>query len=461
MPTRTLATMEAATENLEVADPAGTSSPGLPPRPDLSNFMMSAGFMLMPTRFLDACHERCGDYFTLRPSADRELVITADPEAVKQVFKGDPNLLYAGEGNVSLAPLLGSASVLLLDGAEHMRQRKLLLPPFHGERMRNYGPLMEDVAARHIAEWPRGRRFGVLESMQAITLEIIMRAVFGFEDRERRDRIGGALRRLLDMVSSRPRVLALALTASRNGPLSPWRHLASVRAKADELLFAEIASRRADPHGEEGDDIFAMLLAARDPEGTPLSDTELRDELMTLLAAGHETTASALAWSLELLSRHPDVLAKLVEDERDGGGEYLDAVIKETLRLRPVVPAVARRLQAPMEFGGWELPAGVHIAPSIYLLHRRPDLYPEPLAFRPERFLADDPPGTYEWIPFGGGVRRCLGASFALFEMRIVLREALRVIRLQTDAGRRPEGVTRRAITFAPTRGGRVAVEPA
>ena len=431
----------------------------LPPRPDLSNFMMSVGFMLTPTKFLDDCHARCGDYFTLRPAADRELVLTADPEAVKRVFTGDPNLLYAGEGNVTLAPILGSASVLLLDGEDHLRQRRLLLPPFHGERMRNYGTLMEQVAQRHIAEWPHDRRFAVLPSMQAITLEIIMRAVFGFDDRERRDRIGTPLRRLLDTLASRPRVVAMALTANRNGPLSPWRRFAALRAEADELLFAEIASRRADPHGADGDDIFSMLLAARDPEGEPLTANELRDELMTLLVAGHETTATALAWSLELLGRHPDVLDRLLADERSGGGEYLDAVIKETLRLRPVVPAVVRRLQAPMEFGGWELPAGAHIAPSIYLLHRRPDLYHEPLAFRPERFLGDDQPGTYEWIPFGGGVRRCLGASFAMYEMRIVLREALRAIHLSTDTSRRAESVTRRAITFAPTRGGRVRVE--
>ena len=433
----------------------------MPPRPDLSNFMMSMGFMLMPTRFMDECRKRCGDYFTLRPMPDRELVVTADPAAVKKVFTGDPNLLYAGEGNITLAPILGSASVLLLDGEEHMRQRKLLLPPFHGERMRSYGTLMEEVAQRHIAEWPRSRRFAVLPSMQAITLEIIMRAVFGFDDDERRERIGGPLRRLLDMVASRPRVVLMALTANRNGRLSPWRQFGAARERADALLYEEIRARRFDPHGADGDDIFSMLLEARDPDGEPLSDVELRDELMTLLVAGHETTATALAWALELLGRHPDVLAKLLDDERSGGGEYMDAVIKETLRLRPVVPAVARRLQAPMEFGGWELPAGVLIAPSIYLTQRREDLYPEPLAFRPERFLGDDAPGTYEWIPFGGGVRRCLGASFALYEMRIVLREALRAVRLGTDPGRRPESVTRRAITLAPTRGARIMVETA
>jgi cytochrome P450 len=431
----------------------------MPPRPDLSRLMMSAGFMLMPTRFIEACHERCGDYFTLRPAPDREIVFTVDPAAVERVFKGDPNLLYAGEGNIPLAPILGPGSVLLLDGAAHLRHRRMLLPPFHGERMREYGDVMREVADRQIATWPRGKRFSVLPSMQAITLEVIMRAVFGFEDADRRKRIGDPLRRLLDTVGSRPRVLAMALTAGRNGPLSPWRRFVAIRAEADALLREEIRARRADPHGAEGDDIFSMLLAARDPDGVPLTDDELRDELMTLLVAGHETTATALAWTLERLTRTPEVLATVLAEQRAGRVEYLDAVIKESLRLRPVVPAVVRRLQAPMEFGGWELPAGANISPSIYLLHRRPDLYPDPGSFRPERFLGEDPPGTYEWIPFGGGVRRCLGASFALFEMRIVLAAVLEKVRLGVDPGLRPEGVTRRAITFAPARGGRIVAE--
>ncbi|HVS27962.1 MAG TPA: cytochrome P450 [Solirubrobacteraceae bacterium] len=430
---------------------------GLPPRPDLSRLMMSAGFVVMPTRFLDACQRRCGDYFTLRPAADRLVVVTADPHAVKQVFTGDPDVLLAGEGNVVLAPILGSGSVLLLDRQEHLRHRRLLLPPFHGERMREYGTLMADVAERHVASWPHGRRFATLASMQAITLEVIMRAVFGVDDRERRERLGAPLRRLLDMIASRRRVLMLALTAGRNGPRSPWGRFAAVRRDADALLYEEIRARRADP-GSDRDDIFSLLLAARDEDGQPLTDSELRDELMTLLVAGHETTATALAWTLERVVRHPEVLDRLQDEQRAGGEDYLDAVIKETLRLRPVVPAVVRRLAKPMEFGGWELPAGVNIAPSIYLLHRRADIYPEPLAFRPERFL-EGIPGTYEWIPFGGGVRRCLGASFALFEMRVVLTAVLKQVRLRPTRRRPQEGVTRRAITFAPSRGGRIAVD--
>ena len=416
--------MEARAEPIPappVAEPADTV---LPPRPDLGRYMMGIGFMLQPTRFFDACWQRCGDYFTLLPEADRVLVVTADPEAVKQVFTGDPNLLYAGEGNVTLAPILGPGSTLLLDGPEHLRHRRLLLPPFHGERMRNYGPMMAEVAERHLASWPRSGRLATLPTMQAITLEVIMRAVFGVGDERRRAEISRPLRALLDMLASRRRVLMLALTVGRTGPRSPWARFLSLRREADALLYEEIRSRRADPHGDEGDDILSLLLAARDEDGRPLSDSELRDELMTLLVAGHETTATALAWALERLTRTPAVLDRLLAERRAGSGEYLDAVIKETLRLRPVVPAVVRRLQAPMRFGPWALPAGVHIAPSIYLMHRRPDIYPEPLAFRPERFLTD-PPGTYEWIPFGGGVRRCLGASFAMFEMKVVLDAVL------------------------------------
>jgi cytochrome P450 family 135 len=419
--------------------------------------MMSAGFVLWPTRFLDRCQATCGDFFTLRPQPGRWVVFTSDPETVKQVFTGDPDLLHAGAGNIVLQPILGSRSVLLLDGAEHLRQRRLMLPAFHGERMRVYGDVMRAAAERAIERWPRGRSFDVLPSMQAITLEVILRAVFGVTEPERAAELAEPLRAVLDTVASRRRVLALALTSGRSGPLSPWGRFVAARAAADELIAAQIAARRASPG--EGDDVLSLLLSARDEEGRALSDEELRDELMTLLVAGHETTATALAWTLERLARHPGVLRDVVAERRAGGDELLEATIKETLRLRPVVPAVVRKLQAPMTFGGWDLPAGVHIGPSIYLLHRRPDLYPDPLAFRPQRFL-ERSYGTYEWIPFGGGIRRCLGASFALFEMRVVLQTLLERVALQ-PAGGAGEKVMRRAITFAPARGGRIAVAAA
>jgi cytochrome P450 len=389
-------------------------------------------------------------------------VIAGDPGIAKEVFTGSPDDLHAGAGNVILKPVLGSRSVLLLDGPEHLRQRKLMLPSFHGERMRAYGELMGEIADRHIDAWPVGRRFSVRASTQAITLEIILRTVFGLEDAGQVEQMAAPLRRLLDSTTHPARLLLLQFTSSeRGGPRSPWGRIRALMAPADQMIYDEIAARRAQlEEGAERDDILSLLLAARDEDGQPLTDRELRDELMTLLLAGHETTATALAWTLERLVRHPEALERLRDEARDGDGasaDYLDATIKETLRLRPVVPGVIRRLQRPLEIGGMALPAGVHIAPSIYLIHRRPDIYPEPGAFRPERFLGERTPSTYEWLPFGGGIRRCLGASFALYEMRIVLTAILRRASLEPahDAG---EPIVRRFVTFTPKQGGRVRV---
>ncbi|MGC1165440.1 MAG: cytochrome P450 [Solirubrobacterales bacterium] len=434
----------------------------MPPGPSIPRPLLLGRFILRPTSFLVDCERRFGEYFTLRLSKERTMVITSDPEAVKTVFTGDPAQLLAGKNNDILRPLLGDRSVLLLDGAEHMRQRRLMLPPFHGERMKAYGETMRAVAERHVAAWPHGTSFAAAPSMQAITLEIILRTVFGLEDAQRIERVGTPLRRLLDASASQLRLLALQITSSENPrPRSPWGRFNQLVAAADRVVYEEIRARRDQADAGAHDDILSMLLEARDEDGQPLTDRELRDELMTLLLAGHETTATALSWTLERLVRHPDVVRKL-RDERRGSGDaspYLEATIKEALRLRPVVTAVGRHLTAPLEIGGRLLPAGVSINPSIYLLHRRPDLYPEPEAFRPERFL-DDPPGTYQWIPFGGGVRRCLGASFALFEMKIVLQAILDQVSLIPQHGG-DERVTRRAITFAPKRGARIAVEPA
>jgi cytochrome P450 len=450
------------TVNKPPAVPAPTATPALPPGPALPRPLLLGRFVLQPTSFLVDCERRYGEYFTLRLSDERTMVITSDPEAVKTVFTGDPERMHAGKNNEILRPLLGDRSVLLLDGAAHMRQRKLMLPPFHGERMKAYGETMRAVAERHVAAWPHRTEFAAAPSMQAITLEIILRTVFGLDDPARIERVGAPLRRLLDASASQLRLLALQITSSANPrPRSPWGRLNQLVADADRVVYEEIHARRAQADAGAHDDILSLLLEARDEDGEPLTDLELRDELMTLLLAGHETTATALSWTLERLVRHPAVVARLVAERR--GGEdpapYLEATIKEALRLRPVVTAVGRHLTAPLEVGGHLLPAGVTINPSIYLLHRRLDLYPEPEAFRPERFL-DDPPGTYQWIPFGGGVRRCLGASFALFEMRIVLQTVLDRVSLvpRHDADER---VTRRAITFAPKRGARIAVEAA
>jgi cytochrome P450 len=438
---------------------ARPSAHALPPGPSLPPPLTFAQFLLKPGGFLDDSRARYGSPFTVRLSSERTVVITDDPIAIKKVFTGDPSKLLAGVGNVVLRPLLGPRSVLLLDGPEHMRQRKLLLPPFHGERMKIYGEAVAGAAERVFAGWPVGRPFPAQPSMQAITLEVIVRAVLGVHEPREMERIAAPLRRLLDSMTDQRRLFALQLASSkRNGRLNPWRRFReSLLHPADAVLYEEIRGRRAAGDAEGRDDVLSLLLCARDEEGRGLTDEELRDELMTLLVAGHETTATALSWTLERLVRHPEALERLVESVRGSeGDDYLDATIKESLRLRPVVPAVARYLTEPTDFGSFALPAGVHITPSIYLTHRNPDVYPDPEAFRPERFL-ERPAGTYEWIPFGGGTRRCLGASFALFEMRIVLATIAQAIDL-APARRSSEGIVRRAITFSPARGGEIEV---
>jgi cytochrome P450 family 135 len=401
---------------------------------------------------MEDCARRYGDMFTLRITHEGTWVFASHPETVKQVFTGDPRLLHAGEANIVLLPVLGSKSVLLLDEQEHMAQRKLMLPSFHGRRMRSYERTMTDVAVREIERWQLGTPLSAWPTMQAITLEVILRTVFGVEEGERLRRLGAALRQVLAWGSRPQRLAMLAAIGPRR--IAELRVFRRVLDPADELIYQEIGRRREAPDIEERDDVLSLLLQARHEDGSPMSDRELRDELMTLLVAGHETSATSLAWALEALVRHPAALARLRDEVDAGEDAYLDAVLQETLRLRPVIALVLRRLTEPMEIGGRLLPAGVTVAPSIYLLHRRPDVYPDPRAFRPERFL-ERPPGTYTWIPFGGGVRRCLGASFAQFEMKVVLRELVSRIDLRAA---RPQGErrVRRAIIFAPERGGEI-----
>jgi cytochrome P450 len=432
------------------------ADPALPPGPSAPGPLQTLRWLARPAAMLEDCARRYGDMFAIRIAHEGTWVFVTHPDAVKQVFTGDPRLLHAGEANVVLLPLLGTQSVLLLDGDEHMAECKLILPSFHGERMRRYEEVMRDVAARAIEGWPAQVPLATWPTMQAVTLEVIMRTVFGVTDDERLDRLGAALRNTLAWGSDPSRMALMAVLGPHR--ISRLRNFRRVLEPADELLYDEIARGRADPHLEQRDDVLSLLLQARHDDGRPMADKELRDELMTLLVAGHETTATALAWALEALARHPRVLARLREEVDGGEDAYLDAVVKETLRLRPVVALVLRRLTAPMEIGGRTLPAGVSVAPCIYLLHRRPDVYPEPRAFRPERFL-DRAPGTYTWIPFGGGVRRCLGASFAQFEMRVVLREVVSRLDLRPGAPRQERRV-RRAIFFSPSRGGEVVVRP-
>jgi cytochrome P450 len=433
---------------------SANGAPPLPPGPRMPAALQTAIWFRSAQGMLDQCAARFGDTFTLRILNQGTWVVVSHPDHVKQVFTGDPGVFHAGEGNRILLPVLGEQSVLLLDDAAHLEQRKLLLPPFHGKRMQRYSDLMAEIAAAEIERWPRGRPYELRPRMQAMTLEIILRAVFGLGEGERLERLRGELRRLLDMVTN-PRLMFVPalLGPERLARFKPFQRDV---ARVDAPIYEEIAERRLASDLAERDDILSLLLQARHEDGSPMSDTELRDELVTLLVAGHETTATALAWAVERLVHHPEKLDRLTEEVRDGGSEYLDAVVTETLRLRPVISAVARRLTEPVELGGWPLPPGVVVTPSIYLVHRRPDVYPDPERFLPERFI-DDPPGTYTWIPFGGGVRRCLGGAFAMFEMNAVLSELVRRRRLEPARGE-PEPVMRRAITETPRHNAEVIV---
>lgn len=432
---------------------------GLPPGPRLPAVVQTLLWVLCPTQLLEWCWRRYGDPFTLRLAHVGALVVLADPEAIKTVFTGDPNVLLAGEGNRILEPVVGRHSVLLLDGPAHLRQRRLMLPPFHGERLQHYGVRIAEIARRELERWPVGVPFPVRPRMQAITLEVILRLVFGIEEAARLAQLRGLLQRALDLAASRT-LLFLLLWLPRSyteRPWGPWARFQQALARVDAVLFEEIGRRRQARATAGRDDILSLLLEARDEHGTPLTEVELRDELMTLLVAGHETTATALAWAFERLLRAPAALTRVQGELAQGGDAYLDAVLKETLRLRPIIPIVVRRLAAPLVLQGHALPAGVHVAPCIYLVQRRPDIYPDPAAFRPERFL-DRPADPSAWIPFGGGIRRCLGASFATYEMKVVLATVLAGARLR-PAHRTAEPIRRRSLTFAPARDGVVVLE--
>jgi len=419
---------------------------GLPPGPRMNRVMQTAIWSRQAQWLLVQSRARFGPIFSLRIAYEGDWVVLADPELVKQVFTGDPKVFHAGEGNQILRPILGENSVLVLDEKKHIGQRKLLLPPFHGERMQAYGEKMTEIAAREIESWPTGVPCKLRPRMQAITLEIIIETVFGVHDGERMEPLREALRDFLDLTTN-PRVLlpVLMVGPDRVNMIPAFRRRVE---RVDRLIGAEIAERRAAEDLEEREDVLSMLIQARHEDGSPMSDAEIRDELLTLLVAGHETTATALAWAMERLTRHPEKLERLRAEVERGEDEYLTATIQETLRLRPVISIVVRRLTEAVEIGGYELPAGASVTPCIHLIHRDPDIYPDPDRFLPERFL-ETPPGTYTWIPFGGGVRRCLGAAFAQFEMAVVLRELVRR-RQVLPANPAPERNYRRAITETP-----------
>jgi cytochrome P450 family 135 len=400
-----------------------------------------------PVPYLEACRERYGGTFTAHIARSGRIVFISDPPSLKALFGADRINMIAPGRNILLEPLLGPRSVLLTEDDEHLSRRKMMLPPFHGERMRAYTDVMAEATEREVATWPLGRPFPLHPGMQAITLEVIMRAVFGVAE-ERLAPLRGSLGSILAATTS-PLTLALSISTSERLGVFPKTRQAI--AETDEILRAEIAAHRAAGGLDERTDILAMLMSARDEKGEGMDDEELRDQLLTLLTAGHETTATALAWTFDLLFRHPEAMARLREEVEAGETEYLDAVIEEALRLRPVIPFVGRELRQDSELGGYELPSGTPVFPGIYLTHTDENVFPDPYAFRPERFL-DSPPETYSWIPFGGGTRRCIGATFAQFEMRVVLSSVLRSVALR-GAVSEPEQIIRRNVTLSPKNG--------
>jgi cytochrome P450 len=436
-------------------DSGAAANRQLPPGPTAPPAVQTVNWLFRPIEFMDACRHRHGDSFSVKfVGFQTPMVMVSDPEAVAALYKGRENGLPPGR-TVALRPVMGPRSVLLLEGKEHISRRKLMVPAFHGERMRAYRPLVEEIVGREIDSWPLTTDFAIHPRMQAVTLEVILRAVFGVSDEHRLARLRTLLTRLL-RTSSSPALQVRVLVARRFGRAGPLEGLQRLNGQVNEILAAEIAERRADPDLEARADILSQLVASRFEDGSAMDDAELRDQLMTLLLAGHETTATALAWTFDLLLRNEPALTRLREELDDEGEDYLRAVIAESLRLRPVIPIAGRRLHSELPVNGYTLPAGTDVTPAIWLTHTRPDLYPDPWAFRPERFL-DSPPRTYGWIPFGGGVRRCLGAAFAEFEMRVVLREVLG--RCELLAARRgPEGIARRNITFSPRHGTPVRV---
>jgi cytochrome P450 family 135 len=417
--------------------------PGLPPGCELPPTRQTARWVMRPLAFLEELRARHGDVFTIRLAREPPWVMVSDPELLKRVFQAPADVLHAGEGKRVLEPILGLNSLLLLDGERHMTHRKLLLPSFHGDRVKLHEAEMRAVTEAEIARRPAGVAEPAAVWMRAIALEVIVRAVFGVSGEQRRARMRDALHEL-NVPANADEARAPAFLRARE--------------RVDELVYEEIARHREDPDLRRRDDVLSLLLQSRYEDGAPMADVEVRDELMTLLVAGHETTATTLAWALERLARAPAAMARTVAEAEAGGGPYTDAVIRETLRMRPALPMVARVVKQPFELGRWTIQPGTIVAPSILLVHHRADVYPEPGEFRPERFL-ERKPGTYTWLPFGGGVRRCIGAGFALLQMRAMLSTLLARARVRV-VDPEPEPLRTRAVTLTPGNGAVVAIEP-
>jgi cytochrome P450 family 135 len=420
----------------------------LPPGPRAPAVWQTAAWMARPGAFLSAVHSRFGDPVTIRTYWTEEpMVLFSGPDAVREVFQLDPRIAPAGESWEFLRPFAGPHSILLLDGPEHLRERRLLQGPFHGEQMRGFAPLIAALARRELETW--SGRVLALERMRELTLEIILRVVFGADDDAELERLRAAIERTLAGVRSLPRVLAMAAVRRDLGPRSPWGRFRIAVEQFDELLFELVARRRAEPGS---DSMLSLLLGQRDEEGRAPSDRHIRDQLVALLVGGHDSSAASLAWAFERLARHPAAQARLA----DGDPAYLDAVVKEVLRVRPALTIAPRLLLEPVRIGGHMLPGGIQVAACLWLAMRREDLWPAAAVFRPERWLEDREHDRMSWIPYGGGVRRCAGAPFAEMEMREVLRAAaklsIRPVRAQSERARRS------MLVVVPDRGAEVMV---
>jgi cytochrome P450 len=455
--------MSTATLDPTIALPPAPPRGALPPGPRAHGLLQALRMHRDPIGHAMAMHRRWGEPFTMSSPGFGTSVLFSSPELIAPILTGDPSVFHAGLANRPLKPILGTWSLLTLDRAPHMRQRKLLLPPFHGERLRAYAQLIAELAEREVASWPLGRTFALQPRMEALTLDVILHVVFGIADEARRDE----LRRLLPpLVAASRRLVFWGAVVHRDvGPVRPRATFHERRAAVDALLYAEIAARRAlsEEQLARRSDILSTLVHATHEDGTSMGDEEIHDELLTLVMAGHETTATALAWAVDLLHRNPEVLARVRAGaaSRDAADDpYIDAVCKEVLRIRPVVPVVGRVASEPVRIGEHELPAGVELAVAILVTHHRPDVFPAPQRFRPERFLdGGEQVPSYGWVPFGGGVRRCIGASFAQFELATILRVLARApLRL---ALRRPEPVRAVGVTLVPARGVRLVREAA
>lgn len=429
----------------------GATVPTLPPGSRLPSIVQTIMYVVARRQLVLRLHRRHGDMFSTRVAGNRVVVTLTNPEHIREVFAGSPSVFHAGKGNAMLEPIMGEHSVLIIDGDEHLRTRKLLMPAFNGAALRGYGELMASLAAENVESWPVGQPFAVHPRMNAVTLEIILRVVFGLGDGARLSELRPRLRRISDIGP----LTILGWSYRRLADVGPWRRSRENLDEVNRLLQAEITDRRAAGDLADRSDVLSRLLTAG---GGELSDAEVRDQMITLLLAGHETTATALAWSFHELARRPDVQRRARQAADDGDDEYLRAVAKEAMRRRPVIQNVARMLTESTEIGGYLLPAGAVVAPSISLVHKDPAWHERPGEFRPERFVGRSPEaGT--WIPFGGGVRRCLGAGFSLQEAAAVLRAALTRYDLRA-AQAKPERRKTRNITLVPADGARVIATP-